>query len=42
MLVDAAAEAGAEVLHETTVTALLRDPTGRVAGVASGRRAATD
>jgi len=33
MLVDAAAAAGAEVLHETTATELLRAPTGRVAGV---------
>jgi len=33
ILVDAAAMAGAEVRHETTVTALLRDENGRVAGV---------
>jgi 2-polyprenyl-6-methoxyphenol hydroxylase-like FAD-dependent oxidoreductase len=33
LLVDAAAAAGAEVLHETTATQLLRDSTGRVAGV---------
>src|SRR5436190_18636173 len=33
LLVDAAAAAGAEVLHQTTATELLRDPTGRVAGV---------
>jgi flavin-dependent dehydrogenase len=32
-LVDAAAEAGVEVLHRTTVTGLLRDEHGRVAGV---------
>ena len=39
LLVDAAAAAGAEVLHETTATALLRDPRGRVAGVrVLGRR----
>jgi flavin-dependent dehydrogenase len=31
--VDAAVEAGAEVWHETTVTALLRDDSGRVRGV---------
>jgi 2-polyprenyl-6-methoxyphenol hydroxylase-like FAD-dependent oxidoreductase len=33
MLVDAAAAAGAEVLHETTVTGLLQDPAGRATGV---------
>jgi 2-polyprenyl-6-methoxyphenol hydroxylase-like FAD-dependent oxidoreductase len=33
LLVDAAAAAGAEVVHETTAMALLRQPTGRVAGV---------
>ena len=33
MLVDAAAAAGADVRHETTVNALLRDDTGRVLGV---------
>ena len=33
ILVDAAAEAGAHVRHETTVTALLRDDDGRVTGV---------
>ncbi len=33
ILVDAAAEAGADVLHETTVTALQRDRRGRVSGV---------
>jgi 2-polyprenyl-6-methoxyphenol hydroxylase-like FAD-dependent oxidoreductase len=33
ILVDAAAEAGADVRHETTVTALLRDGNGRVIGV---------
>ncbi|HET7357607.1 MAG TPA: NAD(P)/FAD-dependent oxidoreductase [Nocardioidaceae bacterium] len=33
ILVDAAAEAGADVLHRTTVTGLLRDEHGRVAGV---------
>ena len=33
ILVDAAAEAGAEVRHETTVTALLGDESGRVHGV---------
>jgi 2-polyprenyl-6-methoxyphenol hydroxylase-like FAD-dependent oxidoreductase len=39
ILVDAAAEAGVDVLHETTVTALLRDGDGRVSGVrAVGRR----
>ncbi|WP_107772764.1 NAD(P)/FAD-dependent oxidoreductase [Nocardioides sediminis] len=42
ILVDAAAEAGAEVLHQTHVTALLRDGHGRVTGVVAratdGRR----
>jgi 2-polyprenyl-6-methoxyphenol hydroxylase-like FAD-dependent oxidoreductase len=33
ILVEAAEEAGAEVFHETVVTALLRDPDGRVCGV---------
>jgi flavin-dependent dehydrogenase len=33
ILVDAAAEAGAHVRHETTVRALLRDDDGRVTGV---------
>ena len=33
LLVDAAAAAGAEVLHETIATALLLTPAGRVAGV---------
>jgi 2-polyprenyl-6-methoxyphenol hydroxylase-like FAD-dependent oxidoreductase len=33
MLLEAAAEAGAEVLHETAVTALLHDGSGRVRGV---------
>ena len=33
LLVEAAQEAGAEVLHETTVTALARDENGRVSGV---------
>ncbi len=33
ILVDAAAEAGVDVLHETTVTALRRDGDGRVSGV---------
>jgi 2-polyprenyl-6-methoxyphenol hydroxylase-like FAD-dependent oxidoreductase len=33
LLVDAAAAAGAEVLHETTATQLLRDSSGRIAGV---------
>ena len=33
ILVDAAAAAGADVLHETRVTDLLRDASGRVAGV---------
>jgi flavin-dependent dehydrogenase len=33
LLFDAAAAAGAEVLHQTTVTALLRDDSDRVAGV---------
>jgi 2-polyprenyl-6-methoxyphenol hydroxylase-like FAD-dependent oxidoreductase len=33
LLVDAAAAAGAEVLHETSVTALLRDAADRVTGV---------
>jgi flavin-dependent dehydrogenase len=39
LLVDAAAAAGAEVLHETTATELLRGRKGRVAGVrVQGRR----
>jgi flavin-dependent dehydrogenase len=39
MLVDAAAAAGAEVLHQTTVTALMRDAVDRVSGVrVRGRR----
>jgi 2-polyprenyl-6-methoxyphenol hydroxylase-like FAD-dependent oxidoreductase len=33
LIVDAAAAAGAEVLHETIATALLRGPAGQVAGV---------
>ena len=33
VLVDAAAEAGAHVLHETRVTDVLRDCSGRVSGV---------
>ena len=33
LLVDAAAAAGVEVLHETSATALLRSPAGRVGGV---------
>ncbi|MEP6665014.1 MAG: NAD(P)/FAD-dependent oxidoreductase [Nocardioidaceae bacterium] len=33
VLVDAAAEAGVDVFHETRVDDLLRDPAGRVAGV---------
>jgi flavin-dependent dehydrogenase len=33
ILVDAAADAGADVLHETTVTGLVRDDRGRVTGV---------
>jgi flavin-dependent dehydrogenase len=37
LLIDAAAEAGAEVLHETTLTAVRHDENGRVRGV----RAAT-
>ena len=35
ILVDAAEEAGADFLHETAVTSLLRDPDGRVRGVAA-------
>ena len=35
ILVDAAEEAGADVFHETPVTSLLRDPDGRVRGVAA-------
>ena len=35
VLVDAAEEAGAHVLHETSVTALRRDATGRVRGVSA-------
>jgi len=39
LLVDAAAAAGAEVAHQSTVTALLCDTTGRVSGVrVRGRR----
>jgi flavin-dependent dehydrogenase len=38
LLVDAAAAAGAEVLHETTATQLLRDSAGRTAGVRVRRR----
>ena len=38
LLVDAAAAAGAEVLHETSVTALLRDAGERVVGVQIRRR----
>ena len=42
ILVDAAADAGADVAHETTVTALLRDDGGRVRGVrARDRRGRT-
>ena len=39
ILVDAAAQAGAEVLHDTVVTGLLRDADGRVTGVRTGGRA---
>jgi flavin-dependent dehydrogenase len=39
ILVHAAAEAGADVLHETTVTELLRDVDGRVIGVRAVERA---
>jgi flavin-dependent dehydrogenase len=43
ILVDAAAEAGAHVLHGLTVTGLLRDDDGRVRGVrASGSRGTVD
>jgi 2-polyprenyl-6-methoxyphenol hydroxylase-like FAD-dependent oxidoreductase len=38
LLVDAAAAAGADVLHETTATQLLRDSAGRIAGVRVLRR----
>jgi flavin-dependent dehydrogenase len=38
ILVDAAAEAGAEVYHGFTVTGLLTGPDGRVAGVRAGGR----
>ena len=41
ILVDAAVEAGAEVLHETRVVDLLRDDTGRVTGVVTSDSAAT-
>jgi 2-polyprenyl-6-methoxyphenol hydroxylase-like FAD-dependent oxidoreductase len=42
LIADAAAAAGAEVLHETTATELLRDPAGRVSGVrVLGRRGDT-
>lgn len=42
ILVDAALEAGVEVLHETTVTRLLQDERGRTTGVrAVGRRGQT-
>ena len=39
ILVDAAAEAGADVVQETTVTALLRDGVGRIVGVRAVDRA---
>src|SRR4051812_23451887 len=39
LLVDAAVAAGAEVRHETAVTALLRDDAGRVSGVRTVDRA---
>ncbi|MDZ5662711.1 NAD(P)/FAD-dependent oxidoreductase [Nocardioides sp. zg-1308] len=39
LLVEAAEEAGAHVLHETTVTSLRRGRTGRVAGVVARTRA---
>ena len=39
MLVDAAGAAGVDVRHEAVVTALLRDNTGRVAGVRAADRA---
>ena len=39
MLVDAAGAAGVDVRHEAIVTALLRDNTGRVAGVRAADRA---
>jgi flavin-dependent dehydrogenase len=38
ILVDAAAAAGVDVRHEASVTALLRDDTGRVAGVRTAHR----
>jgi flavin-dependent dehydrogenase len=38
LLVDAAVAAGAEVMHETSVTALLRDDNGRVGGVVATDR----
>jgi len=38
VLVDAAAEAGADVRHETTVTGLMRDHGGRVTGVQARSR----
>lgn len=38
IIVDAAAEAGADVWHETAVTALLRDDDGRVIGVRARHR----
>ena len=41
ILVDAAVDAGAEVLHETRVVDLLRDDTGRVTGVVTGDSTAT-
>ncbi len=41
ILVDAAEEAGVEVLHKTAVTSLLRHPSGRVRGVAARDAAGT-
>lgn len=39
LLVEAAEDAGVQVLHETTVESLRRDPTGRVVGVNAGNLA---
>lgn len=39
LLVEAAEEAGVQVLHETSVTSLRRDPLGRVIGVNAGNLA---
>ena len=42
LLVDAAADSGVETFHDTTVLGLLRDATGRVAGVRATTRGGAD